>query len=74
MTTLKIIVIGVFSILTATAYGVIFSIEYPRTEISENPGLITLFGLLGIATTLIGYGLTRLVQRAPRRQRHPRRV
>jgi hypothetical protein len=41
----------VFSILFATAYGAIYSIVYPLVSIDGS--LLSLFAILGLATTLI---------------------
>jgi hypothetical protein len=49
----------VFSIIAAIIYGVIFSISYPLVQIDGN--MISLFAILGIATTLICIGVWRAV-------------
>jgi hypothetical protein len=47
--------IVVFSIIVATIYGVIFSFVYPLVEIDGS--LISLFAILGLATSLLCVGL-----------------
>jgi hypothetical protein len=51
----------VFSVIAAVAYGVIFSMVYPLVQIDGN--MISLFALLGVATTLICIGVWRAVIR-----------
>ena len=45
----------VFSTFIAVIYGVVFSITYPRVEISN--GIVTLFALAGLLTCLAAVGL-----------------
>jgi len=47
--------IVIFSIVFAIAYGVFFSIVYPLTTISN--ALVSLFAILGLATSLIIAGV-----------------
>ncbi len=47
--------ITVFSVLLATAYGVLFSIEYPLITISSE--MVTLCAVLGVATCLVAVGI-----------------
>jgi hypothetical protein len=51
----------VFSIIVATAYGVLFSIAYPLVKIDGN--LIALFAILGVATCMAIAGIWKLIKR-----------
>lgn len=53
------IVLTVFSILFAVAYGVVFSRTYPG--VATTGGLVALFVVLGVATALIVFGVYRLI-------------
>jgi hypothetical protein len=45
----------VFSILLATAYGVVFSIAYPLISMSSE--IVTLCAVLGLATSLVALSI-----------------
>jgi hypothetical protein len=53
--------IVVFSIVLATAYGVLFSIFYPRVAI--NGSILATFAFAGLATSLVLVGLWKVIRR-----------
>jgi hypothetical protein len=49
------------AIISAAIYGVLFSVIYPYTPVSD--ALVTLFAVAGLATSLIISGIWRAVRR-----------
>jgi hypothetical protein len=52
--------IFVFSIIVAIIYGVIFSYVYPLVQIDG--GLVSLFAILGVATSLLLIGAWKIIK------------
>jgi hypothetical protein len=59
---LETLVFVVSSVAFALLYGIIFENMYPTIDVLSDPGLITLCGFLGVATTLLIYAIWKVLK------------